>query len=259
MSASRKSELCLSPKVWSALEYAICLSSCWISEGKVHIRILEHDVFDAYEMFQPVYEQRGRKAEKKLRGFDVEPEDCVELLEQFRNSPKVAKIIAENLAYNVLMGYPVPDGLRALSYQILSGEGKLPRPKAVKPTLTHRNTLLVGLAKRISTDAEIPLGSSEAVLSGGGAKPICGAIIAAAALHAFGVHINAPQASKIVYNKGNLVDDSYLFKRIFSLTSGSPVVNALAEITPAATLRSVGISKLQKEMESAINWLKAPI
>jgi hypothetical protein len=258
MRANGRSNLSLPPKVRSALEYAVCLSNCWIKEGKVHIDLLDLDVFALFEKFIPVYEQRGMMAEMALRGFDVEPEGCEAIVSQFRNSPKLAKVKGRSLAYNVLNGYPIPEGLRALAGYILSGDGTFPRPKAVKPTQIHRNTLLVGLARRVSVYAEIPLGSSEAILSGAVSNPISGATIAAAALHAFGVNISVRQASKIVYEKGNLVDDSHLFRRIFDVRFSSSVTNAMAGLDPAVAFRKVNISALQQELKSAINWLEPP-
>jgi hypothetical protein len=259
MKRNEQQKLRLPPKVWSALEYAICVSNCWISDGRVQIDLLEKDVFALQEKFLPVYERRGGRAEEKLLGFDVRAEDCSTIREQFRDTPRLAKIIAENLAINVLYGYPVPEGLRTIAYYILSGSGTITRPKAVKPSLTHRDTLLVALAKRVKQDADIPLGIGEVKPLSGEFKPICGATIVAAAFHAFGVHINVAQAAKIVYEKGKLVENDRISDRILNMNFGAPEFNALAAIPTAVALRKVDMSALQNEFESAVRWLETPL
>lgn len=259
MKREAKKALRLPPKVWSALEYAICIANLWIEDAKVQIDLLEEEVFTLQEKFIPIFEQRGWQVSPELLGFDVLEEDCDTILKQFRDSPKLAKVIAESLALNVFRGYPVPKGLRPLAYYILSGQGTLTRPKPVKPTLAHRDFLLVALAKRVKRDTGIPLGASEAALLRGKSIPICGATIAAAAFHAFGVQINAPQAAKIVYEKGKIAEDSRISERVVNMNFGTPGVNALAGLPPAFSLRKADISLLQNEFERALIWLETPL
>ena len=249
----------LPPKVWSALEYAIMVANCWADSGKIHIELLEREVSELTEKFEPVFERVGWKGEEVLCGYYVKPEFTGEMREQYRKSPTLAKVIAEKLAFNVAFGYPLPKGLRLLGFLIMSGKESFPRPKAVKPSQKHRNTLLVGLAKRISADASIPLASGVAVLSAANAKPISGATIAAAALHAFGVQVSAAQASKIVYEQGYIVSDEDLSGPIFIPNYVQPGRNLLADIDPHVALRRWDVSDLQSELESAVKWLKSPV
>jgi hypothetical protein len=253
------SEMRLPPTIGSALEFAVCVTHNWVDKGKVYIDILDSDVFEVEEMFLPVYERRGWLEKEHLRGFDIEPENFGVIIDHFFASPKLARIIARKMAHNVLLGYHIPEGLRILAYHVLSGDVPFPSPKAVKPTLLHRDTLLVGLANRVSEQADIALGYGRAVLSSGDPKPICGATIAAAALFAHGVHLNVPQAAKIVYEKSHLHTDELPTRRIFGLASRSSVVNALVGLDPSNSIQHFEISDVKSEIEKAVKWLTSPI
>jgi hypothetical protein len=254
-----KLEFLINDKVRASLEYAILISSVWINDRKVHISLLERDVAEVEMQFLPVYQKRGWGGQEVLIGFEVAEEHCDALRSQFKNSPKLARIIGRKLAYNIYQGYPVPEGLRAVACFILAGVGTFPRPKAVRPTLTHRNTLLVGLANRISASANIPVSAGEAVLAGGDAKPICGATIAAAALHAFGVEVNAAQACKVVYEKRYLFEIDAVSSRIFNLNVGNRVANALLGIEFQEDSRNFDISAFSDELSRALKWLSLPL
>ena len=244
--------------VWLALEHSVQVANCWTKNGKVHISLLENDFRETMAMFEPVYERRGRSDAERLLGYDIKPENCQLIKKMFLTSPKRAKVIAETLAENIYRGYPLPEELRMLGYGLMSRHLDFPRPKPVKPSLTHRDTLLVGLAKSISRESGIPLGTGTAALSSADSLPISGATIAAAALHPFGVKLTATQASKVVYAKTNIVSDLDLRGPIFRPNFRQPGLNALASFGSSFPLEDREEPDLKKELEVAVAWLGSP-
>ena len=249
-----------SKEVSAGLDYALCVGKRRIENGSVFIDSLDPDLERLGQLLVPVWQKRGHAGRWELRGHDLEDKDVDEVLAIIDRNPRSASVVAQCIAGNIMSKWPIPDGLRGFAWMLCTERTTATKPKAVKPSLTHRNILLVGLAKRISMDCGVPLAADFASLPSDDVKPICGTTIAAAALHSFGVQIKAAQAARILYNTNKVFPAEMLHGPIFAPSKVAAGTNIPDYLPTFTILQGVfDTSKLQKERAEAEKWLRLPI
>lgn len=245
----------LTDEASAGLNYALCVGKRWINEREVYIKHLDPDRTRIDQLFASNWHKGGNTSKMQFLGHDLAIEDTEEVLGIFNRSPLMAAEIAQCIAENIMKGWPVPEGLRGLALLLVTGRTVLTKPKPTKPSLTHRNTLLVGLAKRISDDCGIPLATSVTA-----SNIICGSAIAAAAFYAFGISISVHQASKIVYGNKRLVTSVMLNGPIFAPSKIAVGHNVNVYSSAYTIPQSVfDMSMLQNERNAALKRLGQPV
>ena len=105
---------------WLILDYAICVTSCWVKEGKVYIEPLDPEVAEIEEAFEPIWTLYGRVGEPKFSGFRIADIRTDSILGLFEESQKAAARIGSKLAMCYFFGNPLPEPLKDLAVCILN-------------------------------------------------------------------------------------------------------------------------------------------
>ncbi len=241
------------------LEYAVAVIGGHIDDGTVYVSALDAEAAEAKALFTPIYQRRGYalSAPLELVGFDVAPSSSNTLRDLFRTSGRAADVIRDNLSFNLIRGFAMPDEAARFAGAIVGGHVERPRAKRVKPSFRHRDTLLSAVAKRVSDAFGVPLGAAKPRYSNEVPPPVCGVTVAAAALRGFGVPIEWERADRVVrkYQKDiwKLENTGTLIPKRFHSTSNylraysEPVFYASAEEFPEPLQKALahfGINEL---------------
>ncbi|KAA0909827.1 hypothetical protein FLO80_19875 [Aquicoccus porphyridii] len=217
-------------KLPTALSYAVEVMGPWIRRGEVYIPFIDAPVMEALANFQAVHQTVGYDNEsKELVGYKTSDISLEQWQGHFRQSARAAQYIRLRLAVNIENGYPMPKPAKQFAGMLANGMADPPAPKK-KKSQRHRDTLLAGVAKKISAAFGLPLGATKSRLSQE-PPPICACVIAAAALHGHGISVAFPRADAICRKTDlpiEIAATSYVFKPL----NLRPIKNRLALIPP---------------------------
>ena len=246
----RKEDPRLSERQWMALDYAICVASSWSKDGKIFIEPLDPELAEIERLFEPLWTKQGSRKDPIFSGFAVDQASVEAILRNFQASPRAANRIRERLAVCYIHENKLPAELMLLTYRILSGEVKTPRPKAVKPSQIHRDTLLAALAKVIRDETGLPLASNATTLASGRNRPVTASALAGAALASQGIVLTVDLAAKIARENISLITDDIYWGPVLIPPGAPRWGNALA-----SRLLMLDISGKEHFRDLAISWL----
>jgi hypothetical protein len=188
-------------KLLIALHYVCRVVARYARDGSIYIAQLDEEEARLEAAVKPFYVPSGLPGHPGLSGFYFVEDDEEAILEIFSSSQRLASGLLKRIAINMRNGIAIPSGAQRLAQRVLWGDLKVPGPDNGRGDELHRDTLLVGLAKRLREEAGFPVGWSTWFRSNSHI-PIAGVTLAAAALGAFGVTVNSQRARKIANDKG---------------------------------------------------------
>lgn len=153
----------------------------------------------------------------------------------------------------------MPQGSNEFASLVLAGEVDDPPPPQTKKSLEHRDTLISGVAKKISTVFNLPLGATKIRLSQD-PPPMCGCVFAAAALFGHGLIVNYPRADAISRNMALPVDlaaKSYVFEPFY--LKPLPANRNILSPIPPKEFRADPNQKYSTEFSIAAQRLGVPL
>ncbi|TNC74161.1 hypothetical protein [Rubellimicrobium roseum] len=181
----------------SSLQYACSVVARYAADRGVYVLQLD----PAMEMLEkevvPFRIEGGIPGKRGSFGYHFRESREGVLTELFDSSPKVARELLKRIGLNLWEGIETPEEAKSLACGVLWELDKVRREPANRPSNAHRDTLLVGIADRLKMVAGYPTGGEKAQYFRGEKPPVCGCTIAAAALDAFGVDVDAIRAFKI--------------------------------------------------------------
>lgn len=203
----------MEPENYRGLKWSLKVVSKYTDDGIIYVPPWDTELKKIHDLIIPVFELRGTDEGKVFVGNNFP--DPEELHSEYYKSWKKAKVIKSAIAENLLLDRKLPGLLGILTWEILMDPYLQPKKPAIKPTLLQRDTLLVGIANRVTAATDYPLGLSRDNLK---ARPLLpsGATIAAAAMFSYGVIINPAQAVKICYDHRRLDKDHLSQDAIFA-------------------------------------------
>jgi hypothetical protein len=242
-----------------ALAYAVVVVGQWVRDGEVYIPFIDGAVMGAAANFSPVNQTIGYSDEEKvLVGYQTADISLSDWQALFMSNAKAAQYIRLHLSMNIELGYPMPKPASEFAALLANGLKDPPAPKK-KKSLLHRDTLLAGVAKKVSMAFRIPVGATKTNLSKD-PPPMCGCVLAAAAMHVNGIVVNYPRADAISRNKILPIDiasENHVFYPRY-LTQLPTVRNYLA-LTPPVEFRADPSKKFAAEFERAAIRLGLPL
>ena len=134
-------------------------------------------------------------------GFQLLEEDEQEAWDLFRESVIASEEFKERLSVWINLKEQIPHAARLMVSAILAGKLKGPSGFNNRQPELQRDTLLRGMALRLTTFRTYHLGAGKPKLAHKQPVPICGATIAAAALSAYGLQVRPQRADEIARNK----------------------------------------------------------
>ncbi|WP_299601528.1 hypothetical protein [uncultured Tateyamaria sp.] len=216
-----------------ALAYAVTVAGTWIKDGEVYIPYMDQALMNVFEHLRPVHQYVGYESEDaKLVGYHASNISVDEWRKLFLGSLRAARQVRFCLAKNVEMGFRMPEGAERFAAELATGL-KDPKRKKKKKTLHHRDTLLAGIAKKVSAAYGLHLGATKTRLKQS-PPPECGAVIAAAAMLGHGVTVNFPRADSICRKPTlpvDLLSENYVLRTVH-FKPLPPNRNALAPVPP---------------------------
>jgi hypothetical protein len=220
-----------------------------MKDGRVHVRELDPELLRAQEIISAVFETGGASTEKSFKGFRVKACDEGELVSLFRSTPIAAQFIATCIATNIQMGIPLDGFFKIIGTNLVAGTLRRPSVPPVKPTVEHRDTLLVHLVDRIHDELGIPGGASKTKFGKGSRPPVRGCTIAAAAMSALGISISANTSVEVWQNrKSDLLKTGAIASRNILLVSQADI-----------TEKSIERCRSSSEFAKAKGFLSTPI
>jgi hypothetical protein len=191
----------LDPSLWPVLWRTVQLVEPWVKKGQVEIPEIDETVDAVTERFSPIYQQVGNIGPENWRfeGYEISDLDYTDWVTRFQRSKNAADTLLERIAVQVIFMRPLPPGLALFLAKHLQGNVDRPTSTATKPTLVARDTLLSAAAKQVSDETGKSLSFSKTRQKRGDTIPIRGCTVAAAALHAFGIHVSPSRAVDIVF------------------------------------------------------------
>lgn len=189
----------------SCLHYACAVAARYIEDGSIYVPQLDADLSLLETEVVPFSIEGGVAARRRFAGYQFAETRTHVLFEIFHSGPKIARVLLRRIAYNIANDVPVPYEARVLAGRVLEGTLELPKRPASRPDDVHRDTLLVALAKRLHQTAGYPVAGSPATFVRGKPVPIRGCTIAAAALSAYKIRVDAARARKIAEKASSLL------------------------------------------------------
>jgi hypothetical protein len=244
----------LPSKIRAALDYAVTVTSFWTSEGRVFANLLDEDYAVVEAAFKAILTSVDGPGPIGFSGYFVDEADVDRLLEAFENSPGAARLIGEKLATAYFFENRMPQELRRLTCLLISDKKAFTKAKPVKPSLSHRDRLLAGLANEIEKRFKIPVGSNDTVLGKNSGRPYTSSALVAAALNACGVPITIDLATKLAYKNISLARNAPL-PDIFLY----PLMAAWPEYVCDIPLPSMDVRKKNALLDKAAVWLSKNI
>jgi hypothetical protein len=238
-----------------ALAFAVNVIGQWVRNGEVYIPYLDAPVMETYKHIKPVYQYVGyNEKDAKLVGYlpaDISLKDWRRL---FSASPQAAKQIRYMLGKNLQMGFAMPEAAGSFAAELANGLAD-PKRERKKKTLTHRDTLLSGVAKKVSASFDMHLGATKTRLQRE-TPPECGAVIAAAAMSGHGMIVNYVNADRICRNSDlpvEILSENYAL-RTYNFLETPKHFNALLP-TPPDEYRADPYKVYGKQFEAAAERL----
>lgn len=195
-----------------ALNYAVSVVARYANNGSIYIPELDTRMRGLEGFFVPVYQSKGWPslgvhAEEQLIGFHVSEHSAKAIEKWLLNDVALMDFVRKMIAFNVKNRYEMPPTLMSLAVEILTGQFEFPKNPAKRPKQTHRDTLLVGVAKRVSEKYDITFNGNIHNFENPKNAPIFGSTISAAALFGFGIVVNHKNVHKICANKSKIHKD----------------------------------------------------
>lgn len=214
----------------AALSFAVDAMGRWVKKGDVYIPFIDEPVMKALAHFSPVYQTIGYDDEaKELIGYKTADISVDEWADTFFQNTRAAHYIRLRLSTNIEKGFPMPEGASEFASMLTNGMADPPAPKKKKSKL-HRDTLLAGVAKKVSISFGLALGATKTRLSQE-PPPICACVISAAALHGHGIFVAFPRADAIC-RRTDLPVETAAKSYVFRPSNVRPVQSHLAPIPP---------------------------
>ena len=133
-----------------ALAYAVTAVGMWVRKGEIYIPYLDEAVMDTFQHLRTVHQYVGYdEKDAQVVGYQASDITLEEWRQMFLRSPRAAQQIRRRLAENVRLGFPMPPAAGEFAAELADGLQD-PKRKSKKKTLTHRDTLLAGIAKKVS-------------------------------------------------------------------------------------------------------------
>jgi hypothetical protein len=239
-------------KAQLALSYAVGVISIWTRNSEVYIPFLDEPVMSALSNFSAVHQTVGYERESEvLVGYKTADIELWRWLELYQSGAKAAHYIRLRLSKNVELSYPMPPAASEFSALLLSGAIEEPAPPQKKKSKLHRDTLLAGIAKKVSSTFDMPIGAVKTKLSID-PPPICGCVISAAALYGFGVVVNFPRADTIS-RRTDLPIEIAAKNHVFSAVGVQPLPSNFNYLNPIPPdeFRTNASKRLPAEYEKA--------
>lgn len=188
----------------ACLHFACLIIHKYRQQDGIYIPELDDNIRAVNRLMVYWHKYGGVKGEPISMGYDIPAgaESEIELL--LKTNGTAAKEIVNRLAMNVFTGAQLSSRMRGLIHSIMTGYLELPNPPAREPTQRQRDTLLVALADGIRDRTFYHGGANQIKFHREEPTPICGCTIAAAAMAAYGFHIDPPRAHKIYGAKAGL-------------------------------------------------------
>ena len=192
----------------AAIKYAVLVASRWHTEQGIYIPDIDPGAKSANDMFAPVFQSTGYVSSEKPKfvGYDVAKVTAREWQDAYLSSRSAALVIERNLSTNLFFGFKMPEGAMIFVSAFMHGDIRKPKKATGKPPRTHRDTLLTGIAKRVSGDFHFDLGAAKVTYVEAETPPIRACTIAAAGLFAFDHFVSPERADTIARSKKYPVD-----------------------------------------------------
>ena len=187
----------------AAMKYAVSIVGRWARDGVVYIPDVDPDIEHVVELFLPVFEVRGTKSgEPLLAGYIFQSLSTREWIDHYQSSPRASELIRDRIHRNLFSGRPLPASILPMVGKIVAKLIDEPRALPQKPTLLFRDTLIAGIAKRVTASFGYHLGASKATYDSREYVPVRACTIAAAACFGFGIIVNPERADKVARKTG---------------------------------------------------------
>lgn len=192
-------------KLGLAVWYALSIVRPWVKDGQAYIPYIDPTMKAVTQRFKPVREIVGNAppAEAKFVGYEVDDTTLEGWAKLFASSPRAASYIRNAITSNLLFNRTLPPGLLVFSCHLVEGAVREAEGRRHRPPETHRNTLLLGTARKVSSVFSIELGAASVTYQKSDEAPIRGCTIAAAALYGVGVTRIAPKTADDICRKIN--------------------------------------------------------
>jgi hypothetical protein len=184
-----------------AIEYCVVVTGRWCVGGQINVRSIDPIYRKVDELMPRTFRLVGIGGLPEFDGFQLKEEDAQEAWELFRESVVASEEFKERLSIWMNLTDRIPPAARLMVSAILAGELKGPSGFGNRQPELQRDTLLRGMALRLTTFQIYNLGAGKPKLAHNQPVPICGATIAAAALSAYGLQLRPQRADEIVRNK----------------------------------------------------------
>lgn len=181
----------------SPAQFAIEVCGTFISDGEVFIPALDPALKKLQRRYKSIVDNTN-KDQPRLIGFEIDDMDCDDWLNAYSTSSRAAEFLRSRAMVQLFHHRKSPYGFRIFSCHLLLGKVEEPRQPNNRPTKTHSLTLLAYIADELKQSYGCKRGVGAAKLNRATALPICGATIAASALHAYGKTFNPANAAKHV-------------------------------------------------------------
>ena len=180
-----------------ALEFCVQNSKKFVTSSGVYLPALDEDASFAASLFEPIWQRIGN-TRKPLQfvGHKISDVKCDVWTKAYTSGYRASEIIRKNFAYNDMLDRPFPKSARMFRSMILTGDVEAPPKPKGRPSVAHRDTLLVALAKRVRKDFGLNFSAGRDKFLGSNI-PVCGVTLSAAGLYGLGIEIKPETARKI--------------------------------------------------------------
>ncbi|MDC1198770.1 hypothetical protein N8071_00135 [bacterium] len=187
----------------AAIAFAVSVFGRWFGRGRVYIPELDETVAAAAEHFVPIYQRRGRSSEAELTfvGYEVSDLKGGEWKHLFEASPEAAAYIRMRFSQNLSLAYPMPKGATAFLGALTAKFIEQPRRPPRRHHEIHRNTLISGISRKVTSAFGYPLGANILTFENAERPPVCACTISAAGWNGFGSQLTPIRAHKICYDR----------------------------------------------------------
>ncbi|MFG6594494.1 hypothetical protein ACGYK4_08105 [Sulfitobacter sp. 1A13368] len=234
----------LSKNEVSAVKFSVRVVGTWAGDNRISVPALDPTLREVVTAFEPVYQQRGA-SDRTLLGYDIVGVDSERIVSSFFGNLRAHEFLLHIAKINIGLGYPLPDVLRQLVIEKLSGEAASPSDGGMR-NVAERNILFVMMAEWMKEKCGLPK-VSDAKFSAAEALWAAGTV--------FGVPVTKSQISKILRESKRLRIHSEAHSDVLGVpTSSSPVVNALLGWTADADS-----SKFDEPIKNAFSMLGHPL
>jgi hypothetical protein len=233
-------------KLLSSLHYVLSIMPRFVHDGKVYVRRLDDEMEVLRSSIRPVWLDVDG-GQRQMLGYHF-PEEGLDLDRLIEAGPEVAQDVMGRIAVNLLKGQPLPKDVRRFAAAFLLGYRKLPSRPVARPSLAHRDAVLVAVTNKLCDLTGYDKGWGKSTFDIGGKIPTKACTIAAAALHAFGIEVRPQTANRIALEKSKKVGE------IPPAMLRAPSSSDLARDRILATMSDAR----RTTMEKALRYLASP-